>query len=198
MADTQRTRAALIVLLADNVTGQISAQDVRDFLVTIMEPEFAYVGDFWKKPLSLEHTTDNTFAGWFDYSQVAGEDLLQHDALYLVPASGVWKKACASESAQQPCLGIATAAYTSDDADVKVLRRGLVRNKTASVNWSIGKGRLVYLASDVDGSYSITMPVTNNDHSELAVLGVVEISDGGVNDGGACWRFDPDWAVVGT
>jgi len=35
MADTQRTIAALQALLADNVTGDISAADVRDMLVSL-------------------------------------------------------------------------------------------------------------------------------------------------------------------
>ena len=36
MADTSRTKAALLTLLADNTTGDISEQDVRDVLVSIM------------------------------------------------------------------------------------------------------------------------------------------------------------------
>ena len=36
MADTQRTRAAILALFADNVTGQTSVQDLRDYVVTIM------------------------------------------------------------------------------------------------------------------------------------------------------------------
>lgn len=39
MADTARTKAALAALLADNVTEQISPQDIRDFLET-MHPSF--------------------------------------------------------------------------------------------------------------------------------------------------------------
>jgi len=35
MADTIRTRTDLLTLLADNATGQISAQDVRDVVVTL-------------------------------------------------------------------------------------------------------------------------------------------------------------------
>jgi hypothetical protein len=35
MADTQRTLSALQTLFADNVNGDISAQDLRDFLVTV-------------------------------------------------------------------------------------------------------------------------------------------------------------------
>ncbi len=36
MADTSRTRAALLTLLANNSTGAISEQDLRDMLVSIM------------------------------------------------------------------------------------------------------------------------------------------------------------------
>ena len=35
MADTIRTRAALLALLTDNITGNISAQDMRDVLVSL-------------------------------------------------------------------------------------------------------------------------------------------------------------------
>lgn len=36
MADTQRTRAAILALLADNATGDISAQDLRDTVVSAL------------------------------------------------------------------------------------------------------------------------------------------------------------------
>jgi hypothetical protein len=35
MADTVRTRSQLVALFADNGTGQISAQDLRDFLISL-------------------------------------------------------------------------------------------------------------------------------------------------------------------
>jgi hypothetical protein len=35
MADTQRTVAALLTLFADNTSGEISAQDLRDFVVSV-------------------------------------------------------------------------------------------------------------------------------------------------------------------
>lgn len=38
MADTQRSLAALRLLLADNVTGAISEQDLRDFLESMRDP----------------------------------------------------------------------------------------------------------------------------------------------------------------
>lgn len=43
MVDTVRTRSALQTLLADNVAGDISAQDVRDFLVSVFPPQFSGV-----------------------------------------------------------------------------------------------------------------------------------------------------------
>lgn len=47
MADTERTRAALATLYADNTAGDISAQDLRDFLVSVnttMGPAVAVTG----------------------------------------------------------------------------------------------------------------------------------------------------------
>jgi len=73
MADTQRTRAQLIALFADNVTGQISEQDLRDFLVTLMEEEFANPGDFWNQPTPMRTTTDKSARGWLLYSQTVSE-----------------------------------------------------------------------------------------------------------------------------
>ena len=55
MADTGRSRAQILSLFSDNVTGQISAQDLRDWVVTVMEEEFANFGDFWAKPQQNTH-----------------------------------------------------------------------------------------------------------------------------------------------
>ena len=38
MADTIRTRAAILALFADNFTGEISPQDLRDFVVSTWRP----------------------------------------------------------------------------------------------------------------------------------------------------------------
>ena len=40
MADTIRTKSALQTLLADNVAGDISPQDIRDFLVSVIGSEY--------------------------------------------------------------------------------------------------------------------------------------------------------------
>lgn len=44
MADAARTLSALQALLADNVAGDISAQDLRDFLVSAYQPQMAQPG----------------------------------------------------------------------------------------------------------------------------------------------------------
>lgn len=41
MVDTVRTLSALQTLLADNTSGDISAQDVRDMLVSVFPPQFS-------------------------------------------------------------------------------------------------------------------------------------------------------------
>lgn len=48
MADTERTLAALQVLLKDNLSFDISAQDVRDMLVSLASPNFGGGTPGWK------------------------------------------------------------------------------------------------------------------------------------------------------
>lgn len=199
MADTQRNRADILTLFADNVTGQVSAQDLRDFAVTIMESgEFLYPGDFWKQPEGRSHLTDKTFTGWIDYSQEVGSDLVTMDVIYPDQQSGVWKRALGSYLSTNPCmLALACDTYTSGDTTAKVLRNGIVRNTALSAMWSDYIGLPVFLMSDSPGSCSVTAPV-NAGYSRI--MGYVELStafDG--TDAGPVWRFDPDkWSIVGV
>ena len=48
MVDTVRTVAALQTLLADNTTGAISAQDLRDMLVSVVSPNITATNEGWK------------------------------------------------------------------------------------------------------------------------------------------------------
>jgi len=191
MADTQQTRAAILTLFADNVTGQISAQDLRNFVVTIMEAEFAYPGDFWKQPAPGQITTDKTIRGWIDYSQIAGEDLSFGNVLYL-NASNVWKNAMVSDSTENPVMGVAGNSYTSNDSQCQILRKGLVYDSGLSARFSGFIGRPLYLQSH--GSYgSISVTITTN---SVALVGIVE-GDAVSEITSSRWRFDPDWAVKG-
>ena len=106
MADTQRTRAAMISLFADNVTGQVSAQDARDFIVTIMNEEFANAVDFWTEPLPEYITTDKTGRGFIEYSQTAGEDISALAAIYK-DSNGLWKMGLVSDATERPELALA-------------------------------------------------------------------------------------------
>ena len=110
MADTQRARSAILALFADNVTGQISAQDLRDFVVTIMEtPEFTYAGDFFNGPFTGGITTDKTTRGHHIYSQTMHSD---YSASFGMPlaynqTSGTWIPADLSNSANNPVRPVA-------------------------------------------------------------------------------------------
>lgn len=194
MADTQKTRAEILTIMADNTTGQISPQDQRDMVVTIMEEEFANPGDFWKQPDPANMTTDKTIKGWIDYSQLAGEDLSFGNVLYL-HASNVWKKAMVSDSTENPAMGVAGNSYTSNDSQCQILRRGLVYDSGLSARFSGFIGRPIYLMSH--GSYgSISVTITTN---SVAVVGVIEADTIGSGITSSKWRFDPDgWAIKGS
>ena len=191
MSDVQRTRAQILALMADNVTGQISAQDFRDFIVTIMETEFAYAGDFWKQPGTRETTTDATCRGWKDYSQVMNSACSFGNILKM-DSNGGWVRANVADSDLTGILGLAADSYASNASNATILREGMVYYSLWSGLFSGFIGRPVYLDSGVPGS--VSTGITAN---SALVVGWVEASDdGGVASGK--WRFRPDWSVKGV
>lgn len=194
MADTQRTRAQLVALFADNVTGQISAQDLRDFLVTVMEAEFANPGDFWKQP-DYQQMTSDTVRGWIEYSQLISEAVSFGNVLTR-GASGQWVLASGvigSAVSDKPLtLGVACDSYAISTFG-NVLRRGLVYQSAFSASFADRIGWPVYLESDVVGS------ITLNSQTSCLVLGFVEPEQSTCleNDTNV-WRFDPSygWGIV--
>lgn len=191
MSDTQRTRAQLLTLFADNVTGQISPQDLRDWVVTMMESEFAYAGDFWKQPGTRETTSDATCRGWKDYSQVMNSACSFANILVL-DSDGGWVRADVADSTLTGVLGLAADSYASNASNAVILREGMVYNSVWSALFSQYIGRPVYLDSGVPGS--ISMGMTQN---SVLVVGWVEASD----DAGVAvgkFRFKPEWAVRGS
>lgn len=205
MADTQRSRAAILALCADNVVGAISAQDLRDFIVTVMENDFQFAGDFWTEPKPAFTTTDKTGRGWIDYSQTAGSALSFGDALHYVGASGVWRPAYANTSGRNPCAGIALDSYASDATNVQVLRRGLLYDSAFSGTWSGQCGKPIYLASASVGEYSYT-PTTTSVCGLVTLLqslpgpiiGLYEGASACTAAGSGHLRFDPMWFVTGS
>ncbi len=198
MADTSRTRAAILVLFADNVTGQISPQDLRDYVVTAMPAEFANPEDFWKEPDHLQITTDKTVRGWIDYSQTMHGN---HSASFGMPlaliSAGTWIPADLSRSVANPVMGIAADSYASGATNMQVLRKGLIYDSGLS-RMSGFQGKPVYLQSAATSTVGSIDTTVGTSDSTRGVIGYVEASDVIVS----CykWRFDPTigcWAVTG-
>lgn len=189
MADTQRTRAALLVLFADNVTAQISPQDLRDMMVTIMEAEFVNPGDFWTAPQSRYTTTANTVRGWILYSQYMMSACSFGNVMRMNLSCGWWERADAL-NISDGVLGIAADSYAAAVSTAQILLRGCVNIPALSATFSNYVGRAVFVASGASGSLTVTLT------SYMRVLGWVMPSDASLGTSNiGKFFFDPDWAV---
>ena len=191
MADTQRTRAANLAQFGDNVTGQISAQDLRDFVVTVMEEEFVNPGDFWKEPDAQYFSTQDSIKGWIDYSQLISEACSMGNVLERGP-SGQWTLASGivgSNSERPVVLGVAGDSYAISTFG-NVLRKGLVYKSAFSA--SFGDDRIgwpIYLYSDAPGSITTVSQVS------IMIVGFIEPEQStGLVSNTNIWRFDPTFA----
>jgi hypothetical protein len=193
MADTQRTRAALLALFADNVTGQISPQDLRDFQVTAMESEYINVGDFWKQPDGQYITADRAGRGWIDYSQLISEACSFGDILMRGP-SGAWTLlSLPLEYSQVTVTAMALDSYTASTAGT-VLRKGLAKCAACSVQWSENIGRFMYADSGDAGKLST---LSGASMSTIMMIGYPEMEGSDFTTTGTdVFRFDPGWAAV--
>ena len=201
MADTQRTRAQILALFADNVTGQISAQDTRDLIVTLMEsPEFTYAGDFFNEPVAGGITTDKTTRGFHLYSQTLHSN---DSASFGMPLaynqiSGVWIPADLSRSEANPVRGIAAESYASGAVNMKVLVKGIVYDVGLS-NLSGFIGKPIFLDSAVvstSGGWSVNVHTSDSAKGIIGyVMGSLEVTYPSVYK----WHFDGtgNWAVTG-
>jgi len=193
MADTQRTRAALLALIADNVTGQISEQDLRDILVTVMQPEFVNANDFWNEPSVDNISTDLTTRGWHLYSQVAGDDMrISFGVVYDLTISNTWSTATASTLSQNTVLGIGADSYASAATTVQILRKGIVYWSALATRLTGNIGDPIYLQSATTGSYSITTDGWSRVIGHVLPAGVGSTITNGK------FFFDPDWGVTGA
>lgn len=190
MADVQRTRAALLLVFADNTTGDISPQDLRDFMITVMESDFINPGDFWTEPRASLMANDKTVKGWIEYSQLMLSECSFGRVVYLA-ASG-WAPASALTSGQNTVLGVVANTYAAAESQAQILRRGLVYDSALSARFSGAIGGILYLVSGLPGSISITANTGSN-----RIIGHVELSAWSDVTSGK-WRFDPTWAVSGV
>ena len=196
MADTQRTRAALLALMADNVTGAISPQDFRDFMVTVMQEEFVNANDFWNEPIPDNITTDLTTRGWHLYSQVAGIDMsLSFGKPYCMNTSGAWSTANASQISHNAWLGIAADSYASGATTVKILKKGMVYYSALidRLSGTANIGQPIYLFSATACSYSVT-----NADGWSRIIGIVMPNGVGSLTCKGKFFFDPDWGITGA
>jgi len=193
MADTQRTRAAIQALFGDNVTGQVSCQDLRDFVVTVMNEEFANAGDFWAGPDEAYLLTPDTGRGWKMYSQEISlsysiADGLSFGQIVMFASTSAWRQACASGStSNQAMLGVMMGSYDDADTDCIILRKGLVYDSMLSASMADCNGWAVFLCSDDSAARAV---ISNPTLSRA--IGVVISHEAGM------WYFDPTWAVVGV
>ena len=191
MADTQRTRAQILALFADNTTGQISEQDLRDFVVTLMESEFVNPGDFWANPNAINTTTDKWARGAMIYSQTVSEACSFMNVMVLGP-SNTWLLADVADSTLTGKVAMAMDSYAAGASNAQLLEEGLVYNSTFSATWSGNIGRPIYLQSGAAGSISIT--ITTN---SILVVGWLVGSDGSTIVATGKFYFKPEWAVRG-
>jgi hypothetical protein len=191
MADTERTRAAVLNLGADNTSGDISAQDYRDFIVSVMPAEYLTAGDFWQEPSTPNASTDRTTRGWHETSHVMLSACSFGDVLYMTE-SNTWGTADVADSTMNGLLGVATDSYAAAESQARILRRGLVYFSGLSARFSGQIGRPLYLQSALNGQVSVTIGTS------VLVVGVVE-PDGIQSTTSGKWRFDPEsWAVKGV
>ena len=189
MADTKRTRAAILALFADNVTGDISAQDDRDRLVTNMPLEsFINEDDFWAQPQFGRVGGDRTGKGWVLYSQVVDSLVSFGDVLYMV-STGNWRTADAAQPLEKDFVGMVLESYAAAASQCLILRKGLILLSAWSGIFSDNVGKKVYLDSGTSGAFSMVQPTS------ALVLGVaLPTSMGSINS--INMFFDPQWAVV--
>lgn len=198
MADTQRSRAELLSIFPDNVTGQISPQDLRDFLVTVMPVDFVNPNDFWTRPQAKYHYTDKTAWGWIEYSQFIYQACSFGNILTMDESTGGWYLADATDSALQGLLAMAMNSYAANESQGQVLKEGLVCNSVFSTVFSRYIGRPVYLDRTGDGSITVSVSVTSA--GSFIRIGAVVISTPlsitSANSTSTYWYFKPEWAVI--
>jgi len=155
MADTPRTRAEVLTLFADNETGNISEQDLRDWVVTMMRDGlFLDRDDFWNQPAQAQLTTNLTAYGWH-YSATMesavsfGQPLYQTTTVATSQASQVWGKADAASTGKMPCMAISLEACGAGST-CDILRRGVVYfSEAGGTAASMTPGQWIYVAASM-------------------------------------------------
>ncbi len=194
MADTSRSRSEVLTMMADNVTGQISAQDLRDFTVTIMQPEYIGPYDFWNTPTSDNITTDQTTRGTHIYSQIVSSNVtLSFGKIYCLTSKNTWSNAAASVKVNNFFIGVAADSYVINATDARILLKGIVYDSDLLATRLSGNiGSPIYLMS----KHTEHISVTNDGWSKI--IGVVLTAGKNSVQTKGKWYFDPSmgWPVI--
>jgi len=200
--NTPRGRSDLLQKFAPNISGDISDQELRDLIVTLMPMEFQNPSDYWAEPdpVMIQH---GDWRGWAVYSQRIESDCVFGHALYLTN-SGTWALAGTSAHSEARCMGLATNSYSAGNSVAVILRKGIIYATNWSNNMYGNFHRPVFLLTNA-GTWSIT----SGGDSISMILGYVEMpavprisTDTGVSVITSCsdygwgkWRFDPQWGI---
>jgi len=188
MADTKRTRAQILTLLADNITQEIKAQQFRDWFVSDWPEDRVYPDDFWTRPKAPFLITDKTAKGDFFYSQIIGQQVSFGNVMFMA-TDGTWRRALAGDSAKLGLLAVVLNSYASGATNGLLVRDALIYNADMSGLYAIGKP--IYLASDLSGGITSIRTSANP-----ILLGFMMPTNPGDIASGKFY-FNPPWDVRG-
>jgi len=197
MADTIRSLTNLLSLLANNVTGEISEQDLRDVLVSVMAEDNKVAGDFWNTPQAVYHYTDKTAYGNTLHSQFIYEACSFGNVLHMDQSTGGWYLADGGDSALQGFLGLAMDSYTANKSQADILIEGLVCNSNFSTTFSREIGSPICLDQTGDGSIVIISVTSIASYIRIgAVVISTPMSITSADSTSTFWYFRPEWTVI--
>ena len=194
MANVERTRSALLDLAADSVVGSISAQDLRDMLVSILPAEHINAYDFWAQPNVTNTTTQYSTRGWHLHSQTVSSKIangLSFGKVYALTASNTWSTAGPDTAGMRDFIGIAADSYTANYFTAKILIRGMVNNPSMSDYTASCIGLKIYLLSN--GAISVTASTVSK------VIGIVmpsTVVDSYAYGSQKFWFDGSGWGVI--
>jgi len=160
MASTKRALTVLQALFADNVTGTISPQDLRDFLVS------AYPGS--DITLATDHTV-NGKTGTFTNGNSGSVNF--GDVCYIA-ADGDMEFADADDVATMPGVYMALDTIVAG-ASGEWLRTGWVRDD--SWNWTVGG--LIYISTTGTTGNTLTQTPVSGEDDQLQIVGIATHAD---------------------
>lgn len=160
MADTARSKTDIIGISGDNSTGAISAQDYRDFIVSVMPTECLYAGEYWTVPTEVNNTTTYSTRGTHIFSQIVSSKVangLSFGKVYALTASNTWSTADPDNTYQHTLIGVAADSYAINVSTAKLLLMGVVNNPSCSDYTVSCVGLPLFLCSVTSaGNVSIT------------------------------------------